>query len=578
MPRGSKPGERRGGRKTGTPNKKTLLRNAFIDTVAADPNLLPLDFFLRLMHQSTLTLDIRARAAEAALPYLHARPRPTKKQDGDAQPRVKLQRKTDAHPRDLDELHLGPELQAGDDEYDDTDGAAVQPGLTEPSEGRGESALGEPSRRHDVAEPALQQSDPVPIAQRSAAEPIVQHGSAALALGDAARVKPEGGEAQGPGTKAATPLAFLRAVMRHPDTPVHLRMKVASIIAPYLHAKATPPGESAADYVVDDQYGFSVEPAQAKNLRDVLKALHDLPFLWAKGKGGHLQPQDLTNRLALAKKSLRCPETYRWEDLAKDPRRLSQLAAKRKAQGLTPAEDAEVFHLTARAFSHENSAEHAERKLAKDQERLSQLAARRKAESFTSAEVAVEIHLTAPAFSHENGAEDAERKRSCDRRDPLYAKWLDYSITEAEQEEFDVLRAKLRDGDSDPVGTQFYHQLCVEAKIRGRPRPAWDDAKKMLAANRSSADIVRDSAKGPKEGQSSPEEVDFAAWLRGEASYQPWLLRKAVYARYGEYSRVSIVPDLMVALVRDEAVVFEEELSPYCAWVLRIYDEANPVR
>jgi hypothetical protein len=33
----------------------------------------------------------------------------------------------------------------------------------------------------------------------------------------------------------------------------------------------------------------------------------------------------------------------------------------------------------------------------------------------------------------------------------------------------------------------------------------------------------------------------------------------------------------MVALVRDEAVVLEEELSPYYAWVLRIYDEANSV-
>ena len=119
MPRGSKPGERRGGRKTGTPNKKTLLRSAFIDAVAADPNVLPLDFFLRLMHQSTLPPNIRVRAAEAALPFMHARPRPTKKpqiaqpEHGDAQPRVKLLRKTDVNPCDLDELHLGPEFQDG---------------------------------------------------------------------------------------------------------------------------------------------------------------------------------------------------------------------------------------------------------------------------------------------------------------------------------------------------------------------------------------------------------------------------------------------------------------------------------
>jgi len=35
MPRGSKPGERRGGRQRGTPNKKTSLRKAAIDAAAA---------------------------------------------------------------------------------------------------------------------------------------------------------------------------------------------------------------------------------------------------------------------------------------------------------------------------------------------------------------------------------------------------------------------------------------------------------------------------------------------------------------------------------------------------------------
>ena len=81
----------------------------------------------------------------------------------------------------------------------------------------------------------------------------------------------------------------------------------------------------------------------------------------------------------------------------------------------------------------------------------------------------------------------------------------------------------------------------------------------------------------PKEQQPGSEDVDFAAWLRGEAQYPPWLLRKEAVARYGKYYRARIVPDLMVALVRDEKVVLEEELSPYHAWVLRTYDEANSV-
>jgi len=45
-PRGSKPGERRGGRQKGTPNKKTALANIAITAAAAKPHLSPLDLFL----------------------------------------------------------------------------------------------------------------------------------------------------------------------------------------------------------------------------------------------------------------------------------------------------------------------------------------------------------------------------------------------------------------------------------------------------------------------------------------------------------------------------------------------------
>ena len=46
MPRESEPGERRGGRQHGTPNKKTALRNAALAAAAANPEILPLDFLL----------------------------------------------------------------------------------------------------------------------------------------------------------------------------------------------------------------------------------------------------------------------------------------------------------------------------------------------------------------------------------------------------------------------------------------------------------------------------------------------------------------------------------------------------
>jgi hypothetical protein len=520
MSRGSKPGERRGGRKLGTPNKKTLVRHAFIDAVAADRNLLPLHFFLRLMHQPTLPLAIRVHAAEEALPFVHAKPRPPKKlegplpQDGSSEPRVKLRRKTDADPSDLDELDLGPELHGGRNESDDTDGAIVQPGLTEPSEG-----TGQPDE---------------PVAQPGAADPSVQHGSAApalqAALAGAEAAKPTGGEAQAAGAKALTPLAFLRAVLRHPETPVHLRLKVASVIAPYFHAKAAcPEPESESEFVCEDQYGFAVEPALAKNLSNTQKALDDLPR--HEGSYEH-QRDDLIKRLAQAKKSLHCPEAYHWDDVAEDQKRLCHLAAKRKAQGLTPAEDAEQIHLTARAFSHENSAEHAEREL-----------------------------------------EHIERERLRRRRSDLYEKWRQYAISSDEQAEFDHLRATLRPTD-DPIRGEIHDQLSLEAKIRGLPKPTAEEVDKMLAAKASSADMIRKPARPPKQWPHGPEDVDLAAWLRGEVSYMPSLLRMAAYPPYGGNSS-PVVPDLMVALVRDRELVFEHELAPYFAWVLRIYDEAK---
>jgi hypothetical protein len=131
------------------------------------------------------------------------------------------------------------------------------------------------------------------------------------------------------------------------------------------------------------------------------------------------------------------------------------------------------------------------------------------------------------------------------------------------------------DWASDPVRWDFHLQLSLEARIRGLPKPTSEEVNKMLAAKESSADIMRNPPRPPKQKPEGPEDVDFAAWLRGEVSYQPWLLSNAAAKYYGsKYLTAPLVPDLMVALVRDKKVVFEHELSRYFAWVLRIYDEA----
>jgi hypothetical protein len=73
MPRGSKPGERRGGRQRGTPNKKTALRSAALAAAAANPDMTPLDFLLGIMRDPNVSSELRIRVAQAAAPFIHAK-------------------------------------------------------------------------------------------------------------------------------------------------------------------------------------------------------------------------------------------------------------------------------------------------------------------------------------------------------------------------------------------------------------------------------------------------------------------------------------------------------------------------
>src|SRR5262245_64622395 len=74
MPRGSKPGERRGGRQPGTPNKTTVLAHTAFAAATSNPELSPLDFFLAVMRDPSIPADWRFRAAQAAAPYVHPKP------------------------------------------------------------------------------------------------------------------------------------------------------------------------------------------------------------------------------------------------------------------------------------------------------------------------------------------------------------------------------------------------------------------------------------------------------------------------------------------------------------------------
>lgn len=64
---GSKPGERRGGRKKGSPNKATAAKAAEV----AASGITPLDFMLNTMRNEASPPDLRFEAAKAAAPYIH---------------------------------------------------------------------------------------------------------------------------------------------------------------------------------------------------------------------------------------------------------------------------------------------------------------------------------------------------------------------------------------------------------------------------------------------------------------------------------------------------------------------------
>ena len=92
--RGSRPGERRGGRKKGTPNKRTAALHAALLAEFKLSGGTPLDVMLTVMRNPALPLRLRIDAAKKAAPFCHPKLR--------SSPRSNLPgaRLTSAWPRD----------------------------------------------------------------------------------------------------------------------------------------------------------------------------------------------------------------------------------------------------------------------------------------------------------------------------------------------------------------------------------------------------------------------------------------------------------------------------------------------
>ena len=74
MPRGSKPGERRGGRQRTTPNKRTILTDRIVAAVSEHPSASRHELLAILVKDEALPADIRIAVARTSLPARAAGP------------------------------------------------------------------------------------------------------------------------------------------------------------------------------------------------------------------------------------------------------------------------------------------------------------------------------------------------------------------------------------------------------------------------------------------------------------------------------------------------------------------------
>ena len=150
-----------------------------------------------------------------------------------------------------------------------------------------------------------------------------------------------------------TPLGFLLGVMRAADTPPHLRLQVASLVARYLHPKRG--GDDPPKIVVEDPTSFSIDPELAMEFRDA-KFRYDILYKRSISHPEDYEREapDLKIRIAELESSLQCPcpSMYSKKQYDRDQERLKELARVRHSGlKLSRQEDVEEAWLTARVAS-----------------------------------------------------------------------------------------------------------------------------------------------------------------------------------------------------------------------------------
>jgi hypothetical protein len=342
MPRGSKPGERRGGRQRGTPNKLTALRNAAIGAATANSNTSPLDFLLRLMRDPNLTLDLRVDLATTAAPFVHGKPKhfgQARSRSGGSSSDVNSEGANfgteieGANSYSVKTVNSGTEMQGANLGTEiGVDSGTAKEGVNSSSE-KGEAASAGVGETAEASDGPRAPETIVPVVE---APPIVPASKNAVDL---------------------SPLDFLLSVMNDPQAAPRLRIKVARVTAPYIHAKV---GHAEADDepVIEDPFGFTFDFDVAKALReDILALQKDLSL-------GEDEKRAIETRIFERQMTLpEPPAAYKREDCVWEQGRLRELEKIRetKRPGSREAKkiEAETVILTGRIKAFEASLERA---------------------------------------------------------------------------------------------------------------------------------------------------------------------------------------------------------------------------
>jgi hypothetical protein len=373
MPRGSKPGERRGGRQRGTPNKTTALWTAAISAATANPSSSPLEFLLRLMRDPNLTLDLRVDLATTAAPFVHGKPQRLN-QAGSGGASSDVNGEGGNSGNDLEGTNSGAEegVNSGSEMQGVNSGTelGVDSGTAKAgvdlSPEKGVAALGGVGETAEASDGLRAPESIVPVVE---APPIVPASNNATAL---------------------SPLDFLLSVMNDPQAAPRLRIKAARVMAPYVHARV---GQAKPDELaIEDLYGFTFDLDVVKALREDFLALQKIPSHEEDEKRA-IEKRIFERQMALPD----APAAYRSEDCEWERGRLQELEniLKKKRPGSKEAKkiEAEAVILTGRIKAFEASLERPNLR------RLGELTDKLNGVGLTREEVR-ELHSLFDNFSH----------------------------------------------------------------------------------------------------------------------------------------------------------------------------------